>query len=47
MSKVKIIYWSGTGNTQKMAEAVESVIANGEPSENVVSELKALGRALV
>ena len=109
MSKVKIIYWSGTGNTQKMAFALgcpsmgteeleetemepfmeelesgisgkkialfgsygwgsgewmrdwegriqaagaavvneEGVIANGEPSEDVVSELKALGRALV
>ena len=22
MSKVSIVYWSGTGNTQKMAEAV-------------------------
>ncbi len=22
MSKVSIVYWSGTGNTQKMADAV-------------------------
>ena len=29
MSKVSIVYWSGTGNTQKMAEAVAEGIREG------------------
>lgn len=29
MSKVAVVYWSGTGNTEKMAEAVADGIKNG------------------
>lgn len=28
MSKIAVVYWSGTGNTQKMAEAVEAGAKN-------------------
>ena len=30
MSKVSIVYWSGTGNTQKMAEAVAEGVKKPE-----------------
>ena len=36
MSKVSIVYWSGTGNTQKMAEAVaEGIREGGKDAEGV------------
>ena len=28
MSKIPVVYWSGTGNTQKMAEAIAEGIGN-------------------
>lgn len=37
MSKVKIIYWSGTGNTQKMAEAVEKASLPTENRQRMLS----------
>ncbi|WP_061316984.1 flavodoxin [Clostridium botulinum] len=30
MAKVNIIYWSGTGNTEKMAEAIKEGLASAE-----------------
>lgn len=34
MSKIAVVYWSGTGNTEKMAEAVlEGIQANGAQGE--------------
>lgn len=30
MTKVNIIYWSGTGNTEKMAEAIKEGLASAE-----------------
>lgn len=34
MNKVAIVYWSGTGNTEMMAEAIaEGVIANGAEAD--------------
>ena len=34
MSKIAVVYWSGTGNTEKMAEAVlEGIQANGVQGE--------------
>ncbi|WP_035771257.1 flavodoxin domain-containing protein, partial [Butyrivibrio sp. FCS006] len=32
MSKVAIVYWSGTGNTQSMAEAVKAGAVNSGAS---------------
>lgn len=39
MGKISIVYWSGTGNTQKMAEAVAEGVkeAGGEPEVLFVS----------
>lgn len=43
MSKVSIIYWSGTGNTKIMAE----LIAEGVRSEGADATLKEVGEATV
>ena len=39
MSKLAVVYWSGTGNTE--------AIANDEPDDEAVAACKALGAALV
>ena len=39
MSKVAVVYWSGTGNTEAMAKAVEEGI-KGAGSEAVVLTLR-------
>ena len=43
MSKIAVIYWSGTGNTEAMAAAVAEGVrsAGGEPELFTVSELSA------
>ncbi len=41
MKKITVIYWSGTGNTQKMAEA----IAQGAKSEEIVVNLLPVSQA--
>ena len=57
MSKVAVVFWSGTGNTQTMADAVaagaqganlavDSVMANNEPDDDALEACKALGAAL-
>ena len=47
MSKVAVVFWSGTGNTEAMAEAVaDGLMANNAPDANVLDECKSLGRAL-
>ena len=55
MSKVKVVYWSGSGNTQAMADAVasgiksvggEGVIANSAPDDDAISQCEDLGRQL-
>ena len=54
MSKVAVVFWSGTGNTQTMADAVaaganlavDSVTANNEPDDDALDACKALGAAL-
>lgn len=38
MSKVKVVYWSGTGNTEAMA--------NKTPDNTTVDECKAMERSL-
>ena len=39
MSKIAVVYWSGTGNTQKMAEAVaEGVKAAGSEADVIFSD---------
>lgn len=39
MSKIAVVYWSGTGNTQKMAEAVaEGVKAAGGEADVIFSD---------
>ena len=38
MSKVAVVYWSGTGNTQAMA--------NNAPGEEELSDCRSLGEAL-
>lgn len=43
MSKVSIVYWSGTGNTQKMAEAV----AEGVKEAGAEADLKFVSAATV
>ena len=43
MSKVSIVYWSGTGNTQKMAEAV----AEGVKEAGAEVDLKFVSAASV
>lgn len=43
MSKVSIVYWSGTGNTQKMAEAV----AEGVKEAGAEADLKFVSAASV
>ncbi len=42
MNKIFIVYWSGTGNTQKMAKLIgEGVLSEGKEAEVVeVSEIK-------
>lgn len=37
MSKVSVVYWSGTGNTQAMAEAIGEGIAKAGKEADVVS----------
>ena len=34
MSKVAVVYWSGTGNTQRMAEAVAAGAGNRGAQES-------------
>ncbi len=43
MNKIYIVYWSGTGNTEKMAKMIgEGVISEGKEAEVIeVSKLKA------
>ena len=43
MSKVSIVYWSGTGNTAMMAG---SIAVNGTPGPDAEDELKSLGQTL-
>ena len=43
MSKVSIVYWSGTGNTQKMAKAV----AEGVKEAGAEADLKFVSAATV
>lgn len=37
MSKINVVYWSGTGNTQAMAEAIAKGIADAGKEANCVS----------
>ena len=47
MSKVAVVYWSSTGNTESMANAVaDGVICQEEPDDEAVENCKALGKAL-
>ena len=48
MSKVAIVFWSGSGNTQSMANAVAEGVkaAGGEASVIFVSDFKAAGITL-
>lgn len=55
MTKTAVVYWSGTGNTQAMAQAVadginekggEAVICNDFPDDEALSLCKELGSAL-
>lgn len=55
MSKIAVVCWSGTGNTQTMAEAVPAgakfacngVICNEAPDDEALDNCKALGKALM
>ena len=42
MSKVAVVYWSGTGNTEQMA----AVVAAGAPEGDGEEECRKLGAAL-
>ncbi len=53
MSKIAIVYWSGTGNTQSMAEAVKAGAESSgatvdmfSPSDVDLENCSALGRAI-
>ena len=54
MSKVAVVYWSGTGNTEAMANAVadgavlacDSVTCNNAPDDDAIAACGALGAAL-
>lgn len=51
MNKVAVVYWSGTGHTQTMAEAVAkgsegTLICQDKPDDDARAECVALGRAL-
>ena len=57
MSKSAVIYWSGTGNTEAMAQAVldglngagedgEGLTVNEAPDDIALAECTALGKAL-
>ena len=48
MSKVAVVYWSGSGNTEAMAAAVaaDPVICNDAPDDDTAASLTALGKAL-
>ena len=54
MSKVAVVYWSGSGNTEEMANAVAAgaimaadfVICNDAPDDEAVAACEALGAAL-
>ena len=54
MSKVAVVYWSRTGNTQAMADAVADganlvatgVIANNTPDDEALSSCEELGSVL-
>ena len=37
MSKINVVYWSGTGNTQAMAEAIAKGIADVGKEANCVA----------
>ena len=37
MSKINVVYWSGTGNTEAMAEAVGAGIAAAGKEANVIA----------
>jgi flavodoxin short chain len=43
LKKISVIYWSGTGNTEKMADA----IANGAKSEGTTVSLIPVGNATI
>ena len=55
MSRIAIVFWSGTGNTAQMAQAISAgallvadpVIAHEAPDENALYECRALGRSLI
>lgn len=49
MSKVAVVYWSGSGNTEMMAGAVlaaESVMCNNTPDDEGLLNCETLGEAL-
>lgn len=47
MSKVSVVYWSQSGNTQAMAEAVgKGVICQETPDADAIAACEALGKAL-
>ena len=54
MAKAAVVFWSGTGNTEEMANAVadgaimaaDFVICNDAPDDEAVAACKALGAAL-
>ena len=54
MAKAAVVFWSGTGNTEEMANAVAAgaimaadfVICNDAPDDEAVAACKALGAAL-
>ena len=47
MSKVAVVYWSGSGNTEAGAAlAADPVICNDVPDDETAASLTALGKAL-
>lgn len=54
MSKAAVVYWSSSGNTEAMADAVaagadlaaDGLICNLEPDDDAKAECEALGKML-
>lgn len=48
MSKVAVVFWSGTGNTETMAATLvaDGVMANNAPDDAALAECDSLGAAL-
>lgn len=40
MGKIAIVYWSGTGNTEAMANIVSILLANETPDDAAIAECK-------